>query len=156
MNLGADLEKCLHAPEIDIEKLPDGLSTWLLARDESGNFERSFSNLQVSLGAKPDSYWAKDGNSFIWKGIPDKLGQKLSTLQRHGGGWIMTPALVTLGMGEDFVLVSTSDESTEIIWNLDNYPNLEEIIKVILANGVLGGLRVSSSSRNEPDITGIV
>jgi hypothetical protein len=102
-----------------------------------------FENLQVSLGETKDSFWATDGNSSAWKNIPVKLGNKLTSMRKSGGGWTMTPTLVSLGVGEDFVLLSKSDTSIEIFWNLDTCPELEGVIKVILENKRLNELRVS-------------
>ncbi|KAK3368280.1 hypothetical protein B0H63DRAFT_528651 [Podospora didyma] len=60
---------------LQTSKLPTALATWLFEEDSTGESQRDFKNLQVSIHAtKPDSYWAADGKMFMWKGIPVKLG----------------------------------------------------------------------------------
>ncbi|KAK3360462.1 hypothetical protein B0T25DRAFT_130404 [Lasiosphaeria hispida] len=118
-----------------------GLNKWLFEKNSSGQVIRSFAKLQVSLGPTKSRFWATDGSSWVWEGLPKLLQQKVTSMMNNGLWTTATPKLVSLGFSDDFVMIMESGNSINVFWDLPNYPDLEQSIKVVAEKERLADLR---------------
>jgi len=134
---------CGRGPTLEAIGLDPTLKTWLFEKKADGDVARTFADVKISLGPKAGSYWATDGNGWIWGGLPEKLGEKVASIRNNTGGFAATPKIVTLGLGDDYIIMTETGSTVEISWSLTNYPETEANIKVILEMKRLGDLKVS-------------
>ena len=114
------------------------MAEWLYARGTDDNATRDLTRLHVSLGHCATSFWAADGESYIWDGLPKELEESLASL-RNPDGWQRTPKLVVLGADEDFFLMT---DDGFYAWELKNYAELDTVLNVLNKAEVLHLIQV--------------
>jgi len=139
---------------VDLKVLRD----WLLELDTNGEPARNLKELRVSFGATPDRYWAMDGYSYRWGGLPSELAQKVASILNAGGGWKMTPILVAFGFEDEYVLICKSSTTIQLFSNVNNSPELKDVLKFVVEEKLITGVRVSQSrlipvSPSKADVT---
>ncbi|KAK3326810.1 hypothetical protein B0H66DRAFT_530800 [Apodospora peruviana] len=147
-------EPCSRGYRLQTDRLPADLESWLFKTGWFGNYKRSFSTMQISLGPKTGRFFASDGKSSLWDELPPKLEQKFASMRQNGGtgGWISKqPTLVSFGSGDDFVLLAKAEDETEIFWELKGYPELAKALQTILDNDRLADLKNLSLSPFKKD-----
>ena len=122
--------------------LPLELYEWIQDRDTYGLRKRNLSKTQVVLGPHNESFWAGDGDSYTWAGLPSKLESMLLSLRDRSGGWFAKPKIVALGADRDFVL--TTDSTA--FWNLPHYQKLDAELRWRDIGGKLGAVKVRQPS----------
>ncbi|KAK0716100.1 hypothetical protein B0H67DRAFT_582399 [Lasiosphaeris hirsuta] len=133
-------QPCSRGILMEAFRVAPGLNKWLFEKNSSGQAIRSFAKLQVSIGPTQGRFWATDGSSWVWEGLPKQLQQKVSSMLNNGLWTTATPKLVSLGFGDDFVMIMESGNTINVFWDLPNYPDLEQSIKVVAEKGRLGDL----------------
>ena len=121
--------------------IPNDLKNWLHEKNASGTLKRDLKKLRVTFGATTDRFWATDSDVYQWKNLPAQMKADISSMTKNGQ-FTMIPTLVALGMGEDYVLVCQDAKCVKIKWKLDHYPELREVIGVLLEQNKLGNLIV--------------
>ena len=99
--------------------LPPELKNFVYARN------RHVSNIRCTLGPYNSSFFVHDGASYLWSGLPETL---VAALQANiqGSDWIDRPRLLTLGAGDNFLLVT---EKHAAVWDLRHYKSAMRLIK---------------------------
>jgi hypothetical protein len=111
--------------------IPTILNDWLYEKDADGDCVRHFRNLDISLGPRNESFWATDGDSAKWSNLPEPLLKALSANLKDGE-WIDKPRIVTLGVGGDYVMMTTNNAAA---WRLSNYKEFDAVFDVMKENG---------------------
>lgn len=116
----------------EIQNLHRDLSDFIFPKYSYGR-QRKYENLRISLGPSPGSFWATDGIESRWNNIPAQLED---ALRRH------KPRVVTLGVGDNFILLA---QDGDWAYHLPNYRALDELLgNYILAKGGLDWISVSA------------
>jgi hypothetical protein len=102
------------------KNIPDNLKAWLYTKDADGDCVRNFEKLHVSFGPDGKSFWAMDGENFIWSSLPAGLETAVKGLIKDGQ-FTDSPSLVTLGVGGNFFMLT---EQKACHWCLTNYEEL--------------------------------
>lgn len=111
----------------DSDGLPSSLETWLYAKNTSGEYERDFPKLRVTLGPYNKSFFATDGAAAQWLNIPSGLLDVFKSNRSNNGTGPFTdmPRLVALGVDGDYFMLT---EKNAACWSLGSYRALRELI----------------------------
>ncbi|KAM6513848.1 hypothetical protein FALCPG4_015055 [Fusarium falciforme] len=113
-----------------IKNIPERLEAWLYKKDADGDCVRNFQCLYACLRPDNKGFWATDRRSSIWDGLPAGLTFVFHKLLKDGQ-WTDTPRLVTLGVGDNYLMLTKADAC---YWYLDNYGSLNSQIPTLRDN----------------------
>ncbi|KAM5520405.1 hypothetical protein FOXYSP1_18829 [Fusarium oxysporum f. sp. phaseoli] len=121
-----------------------GLAEYLLNRNPQTGYTRDLRHLEVSFGGREGSYWATDGQTSIYRELPEKLEQDLGMLQTESGVWRDSPRFVALGAKENYVLATRCGAFSS---QLGSYPQVFHTLNGVASApagvGVIGGIYLS-------------
>ncbi|OAA63130.1 hypothetical protein ISF_05006 [Cordyceps fumosorosea ARSEF 2679] len=98
-----------------------GLAEYLLDRNPHTEYKRHLRHLQVSFSGRGGSYWASDGQTSIYRELPEQLELDLRMLQTERGAWRDSTRCVVLGAGGNYVLLTGRGASS---CQLGSYPGV--------------------------------
>lgn len=84
----------------------------------------------MSFGPENKSWFATDGSTYKWSNLPEQL-QKAIDENLKDGTWTDEPRIVSLGVGGDYVWVTTRNGAS---WIVKNYPLVEEAFDAMKKN----------------------
>jgi hypothetical protein len=99
--------------------LPSELVEFVHARN------RNVANIRCTLGPYNASFFVHDKASYLWKNLPEQLLSSLNGIIKDGN-WIDRPRLVSLGAGNNFLMVT---DKNDVSWDLRNYSGLSKLLK---------------------------
>jgi hypothetical protein len=96
---------------VESSGLPSELVEFLHTRN------RNIPNIRCTLGPYNSSFFVHDSVSYLWKNLPGPL---LVALQNNiqDGSWTDRPRLIALGVGDNFLLITTKNAA---VWDLRHY-----------------------------------
>lgn len=94
------------------------LEAWLQEQKSSIRVD----DIEVVLGQTADQFFARNNNSYRWKGLHPALDAKLKNYSRDPS----TKAHVALGLGTNFLLYDS--DVLQVLWAVPAYPSLDSIL----------------------------
>ncbi|OCL09278.1 hypothetical protein AOQ84DRAFT_397482 [Glonium stellatum] len=111
---------------IESDALPNPLNQFIHEKDAQTRYLRDLKNISICMGSYNESWFASDGKSWLWMNLPSGLESALRARMRDGN-WTDRPRIVTLGVGNDFLMIT---ESNTVVWSLGSYRTLSKWIQL--------------------------